>query len=88
MPDIDIYTTLLCPYCIRAKRLLRAKGVTFNEIDVTMRPKARTQMRERAGGAHTVPQIFIDGRHIGGCDELHALDAQGDLDPLLGTQAG
>ncbi len=87
MPDIDIYTTLLCPFCIRAKRLLRAKGVTFNEIDVTMRPKARAQMRQRAGGLHTVPQIFIDGRHIGGCDELHALDAQGDLDPLLGTQA-
>jgi glutaredoxin 3 len=87
MPDIDIYTTLLCPYCISAKRLLRAKGVTFNEIDVTLRPSARAQMRERAGGAHTVPQIFIDGQHIGGCDELHALDAQGGLDPLLGTQA-
>jgi len=83
MPNIDIYTKLLCPFCIRAKRLLRAKGVAFNEIDVTMRPNARAQMRERAGGVHTVPQIFVDGLHIGGCDELHALESKGELDPLL-----
>jgi len=85
MPNIDIYTKLLCPFCIRAKRLLRAKGVKFKEIDVTLRPNERAKMRDRAGGAQTVPQIFIDGQHIGGCDELHMLDAQGELDPLLST---
>jgi glutaredoxin 3 len=84
MPKIEIYTSLLCPYCVRAKRLLRGKGVSFEEFDVTMKPKARAAMRERAGGAHTVPQIFIDGQHIGGCDELYALDSAGGLDPLLG----
>jgi glutaredoxin 3 len=83
MPKIEIYTTLFCPFCIRAKRLLRRKGASFEEFDVTMKPNARATMRERADGAHTVPQIFIDGRHIGGCDELHALDAAGGLDPLL-----
>ncbi len=83
MPNIDIYTKLLCPFCIRAKRLLRAKGVNFNEIDITMRPNKRANMRERAGGAYTVPQIFIDGLHVGGCDELHALEAKGELDRLL-----
>jgi len=84
MPKVEIYTALFCPYCVRAKRLLRGKGVHFEEFDVTMKPKARAAMRERAGGAHTVPQIFIDGQHIGGCDELHALDTAGGLDPLLG----
>jgi len=83
MPKIEIYTTLFCPFCIRAKRLLRRKGVSFEEFDVTMRSNARAAMRERAGGAHTVPQIFIDGQHVGGCDELHALDADGALDPML-----
>lgn len=87
MPDIDIYTKMLCPFCIRAKRLLRAKGVRFNAIDVTMRPNVRAKMRERAGGAHTVPQIFINGRHIGGCEELHDLDARGELDPILQAKA-
>ncbi len=83
MPKIEIYTKLFCPFCIRAKRLLRRKGVSFEEFDVTMKPNARAAMRERAGGAHTVPQIFIDGRHVGDCDKLHALDAKGELDPLL-----
>jgi glutaredoxin 3 len=83
MPKIEIYTKLLCPFCMRAKRLLRRKGVSFEEVDVTMKPSTRAAMRERAGGAHTVPQIFIDGRHIGDCDKLHALDAKGELDPLL-----
>ena len=83
MPKIEIYTKLLCPFCMRAKRLLRRKGVSFEEVDVTMKPNTRAAMRERAGGAHTVPQIFIDGRHIGDCDKLHALDAKGELDPLL-----
>lgn len=83
MPKVDIYTKLFCPFCIRAKRLLKKKGVTYNEIDLTMKPKARAALRERAGGARTVPQIFIDGKHIGDCDYLHALDARGELDPLL-----
>jgi len=84
MPHIEIYTTLFCPFCIRAKRLLRRKGADYQEFDVTMKPNARAKMKERAGGAHTVPQIFIDGQHVGGCEELHALEAQGGLDPLLG----
>jgi len=83
MPKIEIYTTLFCPFCVRAKRLLRRKGVSFEEYDVTMKPNARAAMRGRAGGVRTVPQIFIDGHHVGGCDELHALDAAGDLDPML-----
>jgi glutaredoxin 3 len=87
MPNIDIYTKLLCPFCIRAKRLLRAKGVNFNEIDVTMRPNKSAKMRDRAGGAYTVPQIFIDGLHVGGCDELHALEAKGELDRLLDNRS-
>jgi len=83
MPRIEIYTTLFCPFCIRAKRLLRRKGLDYEEIDVTMKPNARAGMRERAGGAHTVPQIFVDGKHIGDCDRIHELDARGELDPLL-----
>jgi len=83
MPKIEIYTTLFCPFCIRAKRVLRKKGVAYDEIDVTMKPGGRAKMRERAGGAHTVPQIFVDGKHIGDCDRIHALDAEGELDKLL-----
>lgn len=86
MAKIEIYTTMFCPFCIRAKRLLRRKGVDFEEYDVTMKPNARAQMRERAGGAHTVPQIFIGEHHVGGCDELYALEAKGELDPLLGAR--
>lgn len=88
MPHIDIYTTPTCPYCIRAKELLRRKGAVFTEISVEGDPAGRAAMTERAGGASTVPQIFIDGRHIGGCDDLHALDAKGGLDPLLAGGAG
>jgi glutaredoxin 3 len=83
MATIEIYTTRTCPYCIRAKGLLRNKGVSFQEYDVSNDPGLRSKMQERAHGRHTVPQIFIDGRHIGGCDDLHALDAEGGLDPLL-----
>lgn len=83
MPRIEIYTTPTCPYCIAAKRLLMKKGAAFEEITVAGDPAGRKRMSERAGGAMTVPQIFIDGRHIGGCDELHALDHEGGLDPLL-----
>jgi glutaredoxin 3 len=83
MPKIEIYTTMLCPYCYRAKKLLAQHGADFNEIDVMMDQNRRREMIERAGGRRTVPQIFIDGKHIGGCDELYALDAAGRLAPLL-----
>ena len=83
MADITIYTTMFCPFCVRAKRLLASKGAAFHEIDVDVTPGGRQEMVQRAGGARTVPQIFIDERHIGGCDELYALEAQGQLDPLL-----
>ena len=83
MQPITIYTTMFCPYCHLAKRLLTKKGVEFTEIDVTMRPNAREEMTRRAGGKRTVPQIFIGTHHVGGSDELHALDAKGELDALL-----
>jgi glutaredoxin 3 len=86
--DIVVYTTLLCPYCNRAKALLRKKGVVFTEIDVGMDPKKRAEMLERAHGRHTVPQIFIGDRHVGGCDDLHELDEKGALDLLLGHARG
>ena len=84
MPKVTIYTTRFCPYCHRAKRLLAQKGVAFEEIDVLEEPARRDEMVERAGGRTTVPQIFIDGTHVGGSDELAALDRQGKLDALLG----
>ena len=83
---ITIYTTELCPYCRRAKSLLAEKGAGFTEIDVTYDPEARARMMQRAGGRRSVPQIFIGEIHIGGCDDLHALDAKGGLDPLLETK--
>jgi glutaredoxin 3 len=83
MPDIVIYTSAFCGYCARAKRLLKEKGVEFNEIGVDMNPALREEMTRKAGGRYTVPQIFIDGRHVGGCDDLHELDATGELDKLL-----
>ena len=83
MPEIEIYTTPFCPYCHRAKRLLKDKGVAFTEIDVMMAPGKRKEMRERAGGGNTVPQIFIDGSHIGGSDDLMELEQEGRLDRLL-----
>lgn len=83
MATIEIYIDPFCPYCAKAKRLLTAKGQTWAEIDVIADPKRRAEMRDRASGRNTVPQIFIDGQHIGGCDDLHALDAKGGLDPLL-----
>lgn len=83
MAEVTIYTTMMCPYCHRAKSLLSKKGVAFNEIDVGMDPDKRAEMEERANGGYTVPQIFINGRHVGGCDDLHALDRAGKLDPLL-----
>jgi len=83
MPDITIYTTPLCPYCQMAKGLLRRKNATFTEIDVSGDPALRQAMTARANGRRTVPQIFINATHVGGCDDLHALEAAGKLDPLL-----
>jgi glutaredoxin 3 len=86
-PTIEIYTKPLCPYCIRAKRLFKQKGVDFTEIDIWLSSGRKQEMLERAEGRSTVPQIFIDGRGIGGCDDLMALDAAGGLDPLLAGAA-
>jgi glutaredoxin 3 len=82
MAKVEIYTTSMCPYCARAKRLLSDKGVAFTEIDVADSAK-RAAMVERAHGGYTVPQIFIGDTHVGGCDDLYALDSAGKLDPLL-----
>ena len=87
MTEVIIYSTRFCPYCHAAKRLLRQKGVHFTEIDVTFDPETRRHMTRLAGGRHTVPQIFIGGRHIGGYDDLSALDDAGGLDPLLAGRA-
>ncbi len=83
MAEVEIYTTMFCPFCFRAKRLLKDKGVAFREIDVSMDPGGRQKMVQRAGGRTSVPQIFIDGQHVGGSDELYALEQSGKLDPLL-----
>ncbi len=83
MAKVEIYTKFLCPYCTRAKSLLKAKGVDFEEHDISMGGPGRSEMLERSGGSTTVPQVFIDGRHIGGSDDLAALDRAGGLDPLL-----
>jgi len=82
---IVMYATGWCPYCSRARELLKSKGVDFEEIDVEARPEARTEMAARSGGRRTVPQIFIGATHVGGCDDLHALEASGRLDTLLKT---
>jgi glutaredoxin 3 len=84
MSRIEIYTTPFCPYCVAAKKLLKDKGAAFSEIDVSGDDALRQSMMERAGGRRTVPQIFIGETHVGGCDDLHALDKAGGLDPLLG----
>ena len=85
MSNVKIYTTSLCPYCHMAKELLRSKSVGFEEIDVTGQSSLRAELREKSGGRHTVPQIWIGERHIGGCDDLMCLDRAGKLDPLLCT---
>jgi glutaredoxin 3 len=84
MAEVDIYTTMWCPYCARAKSLLEKKGVTFHEISLDEEPNRRNEMVQRANGGRTVPQIFIDGEHIGGCDDMMALERAGKLDPKLG----
>lgn len=84
MANIEIYTTPFCPFCVRAKHLLKSKGVDFKEVDVMMSASKRRKMSEMAGGATSVPQIFVDGEHIGDCDGIHAMDARGQLDPVIG----
>lgn len=86
MAQVEIYTTPICPYCVRAKSLLTKKGVSYQEIDVAADPAVRDAMIQRAGGKRTVPQIFINGHHVGGSDDLYALERKGELDPLLGAQ--
>ncbi len=83
MPSIEIYTQDWCPYCVRAKQVLDRKGAAYKEIDAPGGSAARREARERSGGRTSVPQIFIGGQHIGGCDDLLDLDRAGKLDPLL-----
>lgn len=82
-PKIEIFTKPGCPYCLRAVALLQEKGVSFTEINVGDDPVKRAVLTEKANGSRTVPQIFIDDQHMGGCDDLYALDRAGKLDPLL-----
>ena len=83
MPKVEIYTKMFCPYCVRAKRLLSEKGVAFEEHDITMGGPQRAEMIQRANGRTTVPQIFIGETHVGGSDDLAALERAGKLDPIL-----
>ena len=83
MKQVDIYTKAYCPFCVRAKSLLDSKNVTCNEIKIDQQPELRAPMIERASGRHTVPQIFIGDVHVGGCDELFALESQNKLAALL-----
>jgi len=83
---VIVYSSPFCGYCGAAKRLLNKKGAAFTEVDVMFDPQRRLEMIERSGGRQTVPQIFIDGRHIGGYDDLSALDQRGELDPLLAAK--
>ncbi|MCF4099499.1 glutaredoxin 3 [Maritalea mediterranea] len=87
MPKIELYTTPTCPYCLAAKALLNKKGASFTEITVVGHPQEREKMIQRANGKQTVPQIFIDDYHVGGFDELSAMDRAGKLDPLLEDRA-
>jgi glutaredoxin 3 len=85
MSQVTIYTKAYCPYCVRAKSVLDNKGVSYKEVRIDEQPELRPKMIELAGGRSTVPQIFIGARHIGGCDDMLALDASGQLDPLLNS---
>jgi glutaredoxin 3 len=84
MAEVELYTTMFCPYCARARALLERKGVAYTNIDILDEPARRGEMIQRAGGRTTVPQIFINDEHIGGSDELVALDRAGELDAKLG----
>ncbi len=86
MPNVIIYTRKFCGYCTAAKRLLSEKGVAFEEIDATGVPEKRNEMIERSG-RFTFPQIFVGATHVGGCDDLYALNARGELDKLLASEA-
>ncbi len=83
MAEVTIYTKAYCPYCVRAISLLREKQVAYQEIRIDLQPERRDEMIARAGGRTTVPQIFVNDQHLGGCDDIVALDAAGKLDPLL-----
>ncbi|NBD31195.1 MAG: glutaredoxin 3 [Alphaproteobacteria bacterium] len=83
MKPVEIYTSPFCGFCHAAKRLLNSKGVTFSEVDISVEPERRAEMMQRANGGRTVPQIFIGDDHVGGCDELFALERAGKLDGLL-----
>ena len=87
LAKVEVYSTSYCPYCMRAKALLTSKGVEFEEIDVTDDPELRAQMVKLAGGRRTVPEIFINGEIIGGCDELYELEISGKLDLMLAQSA-
>jgi glutaredoxin 3 len=84
MKNVTIYTTLVCPYCVKAKKLLEKKGVTYNELRVDLNPELIDEAIEKSGGLKTVPQIFIEDFHVGGCDDLYALEDKKELDGLLG----
>lgn len=86
MQPVTIYSTPICPYCVAAKRLLDAKGVSYKNIDVMAEPHLREEMMKKSGGRHTVPQIFVGDTHVGGNDDLHALEYDGKLDALLSPQ--
>ena len=88
MPPVEIYTTPYCPYCAWARELLAKKNIPFKDFDVSGNPELRAQMTQRANGRTTVPQIFIGTTHIGGCDELYALEDEGKLDSLLAQSDG
>lgn len=83
MARVEIYTKMTCGFCHAAKRLLKAKGVSFEETDILIKPKKRQEMIQRANGRSTVPQIFIDGKHVGGFDDLSAAESNGNLDKML-----
>jgi glutaredoxin 3 len=83
MAAVTIYTKPYCPYCEGARELLTKKGIRFEEIDISGKPDLRAEMIRRANGGSTVPQIFVGERHLGGCDDIYALDARGGLDPIL-----
>lgn len=85
---VEVYSSMWCPFCFRAKKLLKDKGVEFTEIDVDSKPAVREAMRDRADGRHTVPQIFIDDVGVGGSTELAALDRSGKLDGMLSSASG
>lgn len=87
MSNVTIYSTGFCPYCVRARMLLEKKGVEINEIRVDSEPHLRSEMIQRAAGRTSVPQIFINDEHIGGCDDLYALESHGKLDEKLGIMA-